>query len=235
MTESAVMSERVDRYVRGELDEAQAAAFEAELLESPRLQDALEVALGLQRVARFGAAPASAEVLPLRTRAAAAPPPARPLESAPGWRNWALAASVVLAVTSTTLLWRAETQNAGLQARVDELAQPLSEVLTVPVDVMRSADPSTPDVRIRRSAAPATLVLDVELAAQLVGTSTLDLQLSGPDGAALASGTATPTADGRVEIALRTAGLPDGVLTLRLAAPDSGAAQIRRVELLPAR
>lgn len=237
MIESAARSERVDRYVRGELDEDQSAAFEIELLESPALQDALEVALGLQRVAGAGAEPVSAEVLPLHPRAAAAGavPLARPGDAVPGWRNWALAASVVLAVTSTTLLWRAETQNAALQARAQELGQPLAGVVTVPVDVMRSASPSTPDVRIRRPLAPTLLVLDVEVAAQLTGASTLDLQLSGPDGNALASGTATPTADGRVEIALHTAVLPDGVLTLRLAAPDSGAVQVRRVELLPAR
>jgi len=235
MTESTEMAQRVDRYVRGEFDEAETAAFEAELLESPAMQDALEVALGLQRVTQFEFEPASAEVFPLPTPAAAAlSRPAGPRETSPGWRNWALAASVVLAVTSTTLLWRADSQNARLQARVDELGQPLVEVLTVPVDVVRSADPAAPDVRIRRSAA-ALLVLDVEVAAQLAGAGTLHLQLSGPDGTVLSSGNTAPTADGRVAIALRMDNLPDGTFTLRIGAADTGAVQTRRVELLPAR
>jgi hypothetical protein len=236
MTETMVMSERVDRYVRSELGAAETAAFEAELLESPGMQDALEVALGLQRVARLAGEPASAEVLPLRTQSVAVTRarPAGPLDVPSGWRSWALAASVVLAVTSTTLLWRAETQNGRLQARVDELGQPLVEVLTVPVDVMRSADPSAPDVRIRRPAAAAVLVLDVEVAARLAGLGTLELRLSGPDGTVLSSRQVTPTPHGRVEIALRTDAVPDGVFTLHIGAPDSGAEQVRRVELLPA-
>lgn len=235
MTESMPMPERVDRYVRGEFDEPQSAAFEAELLESPDLQDALEVALGLQRAARFAEPPVAAEVLPLRghARAVDGPLAAGPSESAPGWRNWALAASVALAVTSTTLLWRADARNAELQTRVDQLGRPLVEVLTVPVDVMRSADPAAPDVRLRRPAGPALLLLDVEVAEQLAGAATLDLLVHGPDGAELSRGTAVPTADGRVEIALRADALPDGILTLQIGAPDAGARQTRRVELLP--
>ena len=228
MTDLSHQPDRVDRYVRGELNDSETLAFEAELLESAELQDALEVAVGLQRAAWLETEERDAGIIQLHSPANAevSPPPRWPIA--------ALAASLAVAAFAGVLLWQSEAENARLSARIAELAQPPDSVLTVPLDVMRSAASGTPDVRIRKPAGAALLILDVEVAAQLLNVPMLALQVSRAPGAALLNMSAAPDADGRIQVALRADRLPDGILELRMSDPESGRADTRVIELLPA-
>ena len=228
MIEHYEISERVDRYVRGELDENAAAALEAELLESPELQDALEVALGVQRAVEFAHGRPADNIVQLSRRGGLA-------ETSRQIRPpWALAASVAIAAVAAVLVWRAEAENARLQSRLAQLEQPVESVLTVPVDVMRSLGSDGPDVRIRKPAGVALLILDVEIAAQLADSPRLDLQLSDANGQSLIKWSSAPDSEGRIQLVLRTDQVPDGQLTLEIRAPDANAVDRRTIELRPA-
>lgn len=227
MTENNAMSARVDRYVRGELDDGETTAFETELLESPQLQDALEVALGLQSAVKRERRQCPAQIIHLQAsgRTVGTPPRRRP--------QWALAASIAFAAGVAALLWRSGVENAQLNSRIVELTRPVETVLTVPLDVMRSAGSLAPDVRIRKPAGAAVLILDVEVPAQMADASSLNVELRKDQGAELLRWSARPNASGRIQFALRTDQLPDGRLTLHLSDPASGDADSRSIELLP--
>ena len=228
MTEWAIRSKRVDRYVRGEFDESETLAFEAELLESPQLQDALEAALGLKRVVEL-------ERQQLDANATDRPvSPELKLGRSSNWQNWAMAASVTVTAIAVTLLWRSAAENVALHSHVTELSRPVGTVLTVPVDIMRSMGAPTPDVRIRKPAGAALLILDVEVVAQMANAQGLELLLSDGEGGELSRWTATSARNGRIQIALRTELLPDGMVSLRISDPASGVSNIRLLELLPA-
>lgn len=228
MTEWAIKPERVDRYVRGEFDQSETLAFESELLESRQLQDALEAALGLKRVVEL-------ERQQLDARATDRPiSPELKLKGSSNWQNWAMAASVMVAAIAVTLLWRSAAENVALHSRVTELSRPVGTVLTVPVDIMRSMGAPTPDVRIRKPAGAALLILDVEVVAQMANAQGLELLLSDGEGGELSRWTATSARNGRIQIALRTELLPDGMVSLRISDPASGVSNIRLLELLPA-
>jgi hypothetical protein len=224
----AIKPERVDRYVRGEFDEPETLAFESELLESPQLQDALEAALGLKRVVEL-----ERQQLDARATERAVSPELK-LKGSSHWQNWAMAASVMVAAIAVTLLWRSAAENVTLHSRVTELSRPVGTVLTVPVDIMRSMGAPTPDVRIRKPAGAALLILDVEVVAQMANAQGLELLLSDGEGSELSRWTATSARNGRIQIALRTELLPDGMVSLRISDPVSGVSNIRLLELLPA-
>ena len=229
MIRSVAMSEQVDRYVRGELNAAETAAFEAELLESPPLQDALEAALGLQRALEFERNQIGATVVPLQARSGQIG------DSPFRWQVWGMAASLVAAAVAGSLWWYTEAENVRLNARIDQLTRPVDSVLTVPLDVMRSVGPEAPEVFIRKPQGAAVLILDVEVAEQLVRAPELNLELIAEQGDELAGWSAAPDADGRIRVAHRTDLLPDGRLTLRISDPVSGGTDTRSIELLPAR
>jgi hypothetical protein len=227
MTENSAMSVRVDRYVRGKLDDGETRAFETELLESPELQDALEVALGLQSAVARERRQGSAQIIHLQAagRTVGTPPRRQP--------QWALAASIVIAAGAAGLLWRSGVENAQLNSRILELTRPVETVLTVPLDVMRSAGAHAADVRIRKPAGAAVLILDVEVPAQMADASPLNVELRKDQGAELLRWSARPNASGRIQFALRTDQLPDGRLVLHMSNPVSGDADSRSIELLP--
>lgn len=227
MTENTAMSARVDRYLRGELDEGETWAFETEVLESPELQDALEVALGLKSAVKRERRPSPAQIihLPASGRTAGTPPRRRP--------PWALAASIAIAAGAAGLLWRSGVENAQLNSRIVALTRPVETVLTVPLDVMRSAGSQASDVRIRKPAGAAVLILDVEVPAQMANASPLNVELRQDQGAELLRWSANPNASGRIQFALRTDQLPDGRLILHMSNPASGDADSRSIELLP--
>lgn len=229
MIESRAMSNQVDRYVRGEFDPAETAAFEAELLESPELQDALETALGLRRTLEFERTLNEAGQVSHDTPAG----PRGPLPSR--WKSWALAAPLMAAAVTASLWWRTGAENEQLHARIADLDRPVSTVLSVPLDVMRSSNPGVPDVFIRKPEEAAVLIIDLEVAPRLALAPALDLELRAEQGDELARWSATPDADGRIQIAHRADLLPDGRLTLRISDPASGGSDIRLIELLPAR
>jgi hypothetical protein len=229
MIESRSISEQVDRYVRGKLDAAETTAFEAELLESPPMQDALEAALGVRRALEFERnLNETAPVVP-RWRVA------RRSGLASGWQSWGLAASLMIAVIAGSLWWRTEAENVQLHARLADLDRPVGKVVTVPLDIMRSSSAGVPDVFIRKPQEAAVLILDLEVAARLAQVSTLNLELRAEQGEELAQWSAAPDADGRIQIAHRADLLPDGRLTLRISDPASGNSDTRLIELLPAR
>jgi hypothetical protein len=145
-----------------------------------------------------------------------------------------MAASVMVAAIAVTLLWRSAAENVALHSRVTELSRPVGTVLTVPVDIMRSMGAPTPDVRIRKPAGAALLILDVEVVAQMANAQGLELLLSDGEGSELSRWTATSARNGRIQIALRTELLPDGMVSLRISDPVSGVSNIRLLELLPA-
>lgn len=51
----------------------------------------------------------------------------------------------------------------NLQRQLDLLNQPRSQVLTVPVNIMRSAHGQVPDVIVQKPAGRAAILLDIEL------------------------------------------------------------------------
>ena len=229
MIESRAMSNQVDRYVRGELDPTETAAFEAELLESPTLQDALETALGLRRTLEFERTLNEAGPVSPDTRA-------RPRGAIPStWQPWALAASLMAVAVTASLWWRTGAENAQLHARIADLERPVSTVLSVPLDVMRSSEPGVPDVFIRKPEGAAVLILDLEVAPRHALAPALHLELRTEQGGELARWSAAPGADGRIQITHRADLLPDGRLTLRISDPASDGSDIRLIELLPAR
>jgi hypothetical protein len=229
MINKSAITAQADRYVRGNLDVAETAAFESEMLESPEVQNAVEVALGLRRAFEFERELPGAQVVPLHAAAAHRP------VSLSRWPAWAMAASVSVAAVAGTLLWRSEAENALLHSRLAELNRPVETVLSVPLDVMRSAGPRAPDVRIRKPAGAALLVLDVEVAAPLLDAGALNLALIAGQGQALLNWSAKPGPDGRLKVALRSEQLPDGILELRMNRPGLDVTDVRLLELLPAR
>ncbi len=144
-------SDWVDRYLRNGLTTDEEAVFETALLDSPDLQLQLETALGIRQAVLLQAAAGATEK--------AYPPPT--LDARNHWQPLALAASVVLAVFSTTMYWQVSNKAGMLQSEITAMSQPRTSVLTVPVDIMRSADSQTPDVMVQKPEGNALLVLDV--------------------------------------------------------------------------
>jgi hypothetical protein len=229
MIESPARSNQVDRYLRGELDAAESAAFEVELLESTPLQDALEAALGVRRILELERGLEEAKpVTPSGGAAHWRTPPS-------SWKSWGLAASLLVAAVTGSLWWRAEAENMQLHTRITELDRPVSTILSVPLDVMRSSNPGVPDAFIRKPQEATVLILDLEVAERLAQAPVLELELRAERGDELARWSAAPDADGRIQIAHRADLLPDGRLTLRISDPASGNSDMRLIELLPAR
>jgi len=227
MSELVMESNRVDLYVKGQLNAEEMMSFEAELLESPKLQETLENVLSLQRVLDIEQQLTDAGVVD------------EPAMEIPRWRQpsgvrpWSMAASVLLAAGAVVLLWRSEAENSQLQLQISTLSQPVGSVLTVPLDIMRSAPSLTPDVRIRKMPGPALLVLDVEVTPQMAKAQVLELGLLSEKGDELARWSSSPQPGGRIQLAFRSEQLPDGLLSLTISDPQSGASDNRLVELLP--
>ena len=228
MSELVMESNRVDLYVKGQLNAEETVAFEADLLESPRLQQAVEDVLSLQHVLDIEQQLIEAGVVD------------ETAEDTPGWRQlpgvrqWSMAASMILAAGAVVLLWRSEVHNEHLRSQISTLNQPVGRVLTIPLDIMRSAHSSTPDVRIRKMPDPALLVLDVEVTAQMSNSKVLELELFNGKSDELASWSANPAQNGRIQIAFRSDHLPNGLLSLKISDPGSGTSETRLLELLPA-
>ena len=228
MSELAMDPNRVDLYVRGKLNAEEIMAFEAELLESPKLQEALEEVLSLQRVV---------DIDQQLSEAGEFDEPVTDVSQ--GWytldgARWPVAASITLAAGAVLFLWHAEVENTQLQSQISALSQPVGRVLTVPLDIMRSTGSQTPDVRIRKMPGPALLVLDVEVTSRMANSPELQVELHGDKGDELAVWSANPGPEGRIQLAFRSDHLPDGLVSLVIRDPQSGAREDRLLELLPA-
>lgn len=203
MAKYEITEDWVDRYLRDELDDDERDAFELELMDSPELSKSLAAAMGMQQALELDEAHLSdtdpGEISPLG-----------PLR---GWRTFALAASLVLAVFSTTMYWRTSHQLSALQA-------PVGQVLTVPVEVMRSAN----DIEAPRAVAipdEATLVLfDIEIPADHSDEPVLNMRLSTRAGQEIMSWQSNPLPSGNHNVAVRASQLPQVQVVLEARNPE---------------
>jgi hypothetical protein len=217
MADRQFNEEWVDRYVRDELSAEDEAAFEEALLEDAELQAQVEAVLGIRETLKREQS--------LAETASLSEPPVRNQ-----WSTLAMAASVLLAVVSTTLFWRASVETNELREQVEALQQPRGSVLRVPVDIMRSAGNATPDVIVQKPSGRALLVLDIELSPTFRDLSVIQLELQSQGGEALLAWSASPRADGRVVTALNSEIVPDGEVWLLLSAPEGTLSESRLIE-----
>lgn len=219
MAEHQFNEEWVDRYVRDELSAEDEAEFEDALLEDAELQAQVEVALGIRETLRHER---SAE-------------PATPVAELPArnqWNTLAIAASVLLAVVSTTLFWRASVETNELREQVEALQQPRSSVLHVPVDIMRSSG-GTPDVIVQKPTGQGLVVLDIELSSAFRKLPAIEFELS-QDDTPIFGWSAAPGPDGRASVALNAESVPDGQVRLYIRDPQGTASESRLLEFRPA-
>lgn len=204
MTEGLNYSDWVDRYVRNELGEEEEFEFEVALLGSEELKKELEAALSIKFLLRDQAKIADAVSVVHKAAKRA------------HWQNFALAASVVLAVISTTMYLRVSVENHQLSESVAELNEPRTGVLIVPVNIMRSAASQTPDVRILKPEGHSSIILDIELAPVSLHADSLSFNLVQDQSLAEFSWTAFPTSNDRVRVAINTEAIKEGLYWLEI-------------------
>jgi len=219
MNEQGKYDDWVDRYVRDELSEEEVVDFEERLLTDSELQSQLEAVLVMKEA--------------LKLASEAETDPAEDAVVAP-WRNqWspmAIAASVLLAVVSTTLYWRSNVEIGHLQDQVAALQAPRTSVLTVPVDIMRSAGSATPDVIVEIPSGHSAIVLDIELSARFQNLPSVDFELIPQDSEAVLAWAAAPAGADTVKVVLDSEVVPVGLIQLRMSDPDSDVQESRLLE-----
>ena len=227
MANSQYDQDWVDRYVRSELDDDELAAFELAMMESETLQSAVEEALALRELLTHDAAEAEEDGAEEADSMLVPGPPSK------GWQPLALAASLVLAVFSTVMFWRVGNEAQTLRLQVDALSQPVSSVLEVPLDIMRSGNADRPDLIIRKPGAGSLMRLSVELTPQAREIDELTFSLANASGETLTSWKAAPQPDGRVAVLLRPELLPPGFVKLNISDTDGEPVDSRLLEFLP--
>lgn len=208
----------VDRYIRDELSAEELAAFEEALLEDPELQLHVETALGIRQVLSQAQALGDS----------AAPRPGRG-RTRNQWAPLAMAASVLLALVSATLLWRTSLESNELKAQIEALKQPRTSVLQVPVDIMRSSGNVTPDVIIQKPAGHGLVVLDIELPPEFQNAPLIHFELRRDEAPPIVSWSARPGQDGRSSVALNAEAIPLGLIHLYI---SDEAGELRESRLL---
>lgn len=220
MSRKTTRLEWVNRYVRDELTVDEMAEFEHTLMDSPAMQQDLETVLGLrealllepeQHVPRD-------ELLP------------ESLAGGGNWKSMALAATVILAVFSTVMFWKVSNESAHLQRQLDVLSQPRSNVLRVPVNIMRSAGARTPDVIAQKPAGHSAILLDIQLAPRSLQQPSLVFSLVDEAGTTVLSWSATSFANGRAEALLNSEQVPGMRLWLEIASDDGELLERRLLE-----
>lgn len=219
MTEQGRYDEWVDRYVRDELSEEEVADFEERLMTDSDLQSQLEAVLVMKEALKL-----ESESQTESAKDAVASP----------WRNqWsplAIAASVLLAVVSTTLYWRSNVEIGQLQEQVTALQAPRTTVLTVPVDIMRSAGSATPDVIVEIPPGHSAIVLDIELSDRFRKLRAVNFELLTQDAETVLAWTAAPAGSETVAVVLDSEVIPAGMLQLRMSDPGGGMQESRLLE-----
>ena len=223
MAERIINSSWVDRYIRDELSADDEIAFEERLLDDQELQQELEAALAIQETLSRSDL---SDVVVAHSASKLA---------TNSWTPFAMAASVLLAVASTTLLWRANIESDNLRHQLEELGQPRSSVLMVPVDIMRSAGMATPDVIILKPGGQAIIALDIELSARFHPLESISFELRDEKnlGETL-EWSSSPTSDGRAQVFLHSESIPEGRVILTMSGPDGQPKETRLLEFLPA-
>ncbi len=219
MTEQGKYDDWVDRYVRDELSEEEVEEFEERLMTDSDLQSQLEAVFLMKEALKLESEAETetskdAVVIPWRNQ----------------WSPMAIAASVLLAVVSTTLYWRSNVEIGHLQEQVTALQAPRTSVLTVPVDIMRSAASATPDVIVEIPAGHSAIVLDIELSAQFQNLQTVDFELVTQDSKAVLAWAAAPAGSDTVKVVLDSEVVPAGMIQLRMSDPDSDMQERRLLE-----
>jgi hypothetical protein len=210
---------RVDRYLRDEMSAQELAEFEDAMMDSTELQDELQAAISLR------------ETLALAPDTGRSAPPGHFTGSgAARWPLVALAVSIVAAVGSTALLLQSKSEMRGLQVELARQGQPQADILLVPVDIMRSAGPSVPDVIIRKPEGRGAMMLDVELGPAAQAEAELDFYLLDESGRVTQEWSAIPGSDGRSRVLLFGETLPSARLWLQVQAGDGRTLERRLIE-----
>jgi hypothetical protein len=219
MTEQEKYGEWVDRYVRDELSEDEVVAFEERLLEDPGLQRELEAVLAIRKALQLDAE------LPSE--------PAQWAKTKPGanqWSSMAIAASVVLAIVSTTFYWRTSVEAGRLQEQVNALQAPRTAVLNVPVNIMRTAGDASPDAIVQVPAGNGVIVLDIELSAHFQSLASIDFRLQADGLEEALKWTAPPSSSGRARVVLFSETIPGGRAHLQISNPSGDLTETRLLE-----
>lgn len=222
MNRSDKKKQLVDRYLRNEMMADEEEDFEATLLDSSELQLQLETAMAISQVVQMTNEHALSD--------AEQPSPA--LDASINWQPVALAASVVLAVFSTTMYWKVSSDAGALRSEINYLSQPRTAVLTVPLDIMRSASSETPDVIIQKPAGNTLLVLDVELSPAVMALGEARMTLRDAQAAELLSWDSNRFESGRITAAFDTHNLPDGRVWLEMSDSQGQVVDRRLIEFL---
>lgn len=225
MSKPAFDSRWIDRYLRNELSEAETESFETALLESSELQDELETAIALQQALMHDSEPVPEQI---------STEPG-PLEARGNWQPLAMAASLVLAVSSTVLFWKAHNETQNLQHQLEELGRPVSGIVRAPIDIMRSSGQDVPDVIIQKPGPGKLLEFDIQLSPSLAGEESLIMRLLDSEGSEQLSWPIDTDGSGRVSVILRPAMLPDGLSRLEMSDTQGQFSDTRLLEFRPAR
>ncbi len=219
MAEYDINNDWVDRYVRDDLNAEEEIAFEEKLLEDPELQQELKAALAIKETFKRTDL-VTGDVVD----------PSVSTSTRNSWTPFAMAASVLLAVASTTLLWRANIETDGLRQQLEALQQPRTSVLNVPVDIMRSAGNGSPDVIIQKPGSQGVIVLDVELSSRFSQLDQINFELSKENGGQFLAWSSSPSPKGRASVVLNSESIPDGRVILTMNAPGSQLKETRLLE-----
>lgn len=224
MTKKDITGDWVDRYVRDELSAEDELAFEEQLLEDPALQQQVEAALGIKEALKLD------ELDEDNQDSTTVDGPLQPKASGNSWTPLAFAASVLLAVASTTLLWRANIESDGLRQQLNEMQQPRTNMLKISVDIMRSAGNGTPDIIIQKPALRGIIALDIELSSRFSQLDEITFQLSEENGNSFVTWAGRPSSDGRASVILNSESIPAGKVVLTMTSPDEQSKETRLME-----
>ena len=219
MNEKSKFYDWVDPYIRGELSDEELAIFEERLIADSQLQKEFEAVFGIKQALKLDAKTESNST--------------RQAEMRPGrnqWSSLAIAASVLLAVTSTTLYWRTSVEAGRLKEQLSALQAPRSTVLNVPINIMRSAGGVTPDVIVQKPAGNGAIVLDIELSQRFQELDLIEFQLLADESESVLNWTATADFSGRVSVVLNSELVPEGMVQLVISDPSSKLQDSRLLE-----
>jgi hypothetical protein len=217
-------SDFLDRYVRGELSEEDESEFEIALLDSPELQAELQTVLAIRQALRLDAEsePPGSE---LSTDV---------LQGANNWQPFALAASLLLAVFSTTMYWKVSNETASLQQQLESFKQPNTDVVTVSIDIMRSSG-NRPAAIIQKPAPRSLMILEIELGEKSREQTSVRSSLKDESDQVLSTWTSEVMGWGGTSVAFLADNLPDGQVWLEIADVNGELLERRLLEFLPAK
>lgn len=223
MVEQKVNNNWVDRYIRDELSAEDQAVFEENLFEDSELQQELEVALAIHETLRLDEQMSGEAHVSSKSSIVTNP-----------WTPLAMAASVLLAVVSTTLLWRSSVETGGLRQQLEALQQPRSSILNVPVNIMRSDGNDTPDVIIQKPDGKSVIVLNIELASRFQTLEMISFSLRQEGAKQFLTWSSQPSPDGHASVALNSESIPDGRVILQITGAENNVHESRLLEFRPA-